>query len=59
MPLYDFRTRVGLTRSLGVANLLFTLAPDISFQRGFLIYVKIRADLQAKSSISLVDNLSS
>ena len=27
---------------------LFTLAPDVSFQRGFSIYVKIRADLQAK-----------
>ena len=41
--------RVGLTRSQGVANLLFTLcAPDVSFQRGFLIYVKIRADLQLK-----------
>ena len=41
--------RVGLTRSQGVANLLFTLcAPDVSFQRGFLIYVKIRADLQSK-----------
>ena len=41
--------RVGLTRSQGVANLLFTLcAPGVSFQRGFLIYVKIRADLQLK-----------
>ena len=49
MPSYDFRARVGLTRSQGVANLLFTLcAPDVSFQRGFLIYVKIRADLQLK-----------
>ena len=49
MPSYDFRARVFLTRSQGVANLLFTLcAPDISFQRGFLIYVKIRADLQSK-----------
>ena len=28
--------------------LLFTLAPDVSFQRGFLINVKIQADLQAK-----------
>ena len=49
MPSYDFRARVFLTRSQGVANLLFTLcAPDVSFQRGFLIYVKIRADLQSK-----------
>ena len=49
MRSYDFRARVGLTRSQGVANLLFTLcAPDVSFQRGFLIYVKIRADLQLK-----------
>ena len=49
MPSYDFRARVGLTRSQGVANLLYTLcAPDVSFQRGFLIYVKIRADLQSK-----------
>ena len=49
MPSNDFRARVGLTRSQGVANLLFTLcAPDVSFQRGFLIYVKIRADLQLK-----------
>ena len=49
MPSYDFRARVGLTRSQGVANLLFTLcAPDVSFQRGFLIYVKIRVDLQSK-----------
>ena len=49
MPSYDFRARVGLTRSQGVANLLFTLcAPGVSFQRGFLIYVKIRADLQLK-----------
>ena len=47
MPLYDFRTRVGLTRSYGVVNLLFTLAPDGSFQRGFLIYVRIRADLES------------
>ena len=31
-----------------MANLLFTLAPDVSFQRRFLIYVKIRADLRAK-----------
>ena len=40
---------------------LFTLAPDVSFQRGFLIYVKIRADLQAKKLhfSELVDNLSS
>ena len=46
---YDCRQRVCLTRSQGVANLLFTLcAPDVSFQRGFLIYVKIRADLQSK-----------
>ena len=38
-----------LTRSQGVANLLFTLcAPDVSFQREFLIYVKLRADLQSK-----------
>ena len=59
MPSYDFRARVGLTRSQGVANLLFTLcAPDVSFQRGFLIYVKIRAGLRRKSSISLADNLS-
>ena len=49
MPSYEFRARVGLTRSQGVANLLSTLcAPDVSFQRGFLIYVKIRADLQSK-----------
>ena len=49
MPSYDFRARVFLTRSQGVANLLFTLcAPDVSFQRGFLIYVKLRADLQSK-----------
>ena len=49
MPSYDFRARVGLTRSQGVGNLLFTLcAPDVSFQRGFLIYVKIRVDLQSK-----------
>ena len=49
MPSYDFRARVFLTRSQGVANLLFTLcAPDVSFQRGFLIDVKIRADLQLK-----------
>ena len=41
--------RVGLTSSQGVGNLLFTLcAPDVSFQRGFLIYVKIRVDLQTK-----------
>ena len=40
------------------AHLLFTLAPDVSFQCGFLIYVKIRAGLRRKSSISLVDNLS-
>ena len=46
---YDFRARVCLvlTRSQGVANLLFALcAPDVSFQHGFLIYVKLRADLQ-------------
>ena len=49
MPSYDFRARVFLTRSQGVANLLFTLcAPDVSFQRGFLIYVKLRADLPSK-----------
>ena len=36
----------------------FTLAPDVSFQRGFLIYAKKPADLRRKSSISLVDNLS-
>ena len=49
MPSYEFRARVGLTRSQGVANLLSTLcAPDVSFQRGFLIYVKTRADLQSK-----------
>ena len=36
-----------LTRSQGVANLLFALcAPNVSFQHGFLIYVKLRADLQ-------------
>ena len=34
-------------RAWGVVNLLFTLAPDVSFQREFLIYVKIRADLQS------------
>ena len=33
--------------------LLFTLAPDVSFQRGFLIYVKIQADLQAKKFLFL------
>ena len=46
---YEFRARVCLvlTRSQGVANLLFTLcAPNVSFQHGFLIYVKLRADLQ-------------
>ena len=49
MPSYDFRARVFLTRSQGVANLLFTLcAPDVSFQRGFLIYVKLWADLPSK-----------
>ena len=49
MPSYEFRARVGLTRSQGVANLLSTLcAPDVSFQREFLIYVKLRADLQSK-----------
>ena len=49
MPSYDFRTRACLTRSQGVANLLFSLcAPDVSFQRGFLIYVKLRADLPSK-----------
>ena len=37
-----------VTRSRGVANLLFTLAPDVSFQRALLIYVKIRAYLQSK-----------
>ena len=43
--------RVGPTRSQGVANLLFTLcAPDVSFHRGFFIYLKIRADLQSKKS---------
>ena len=25
-----------------MANLLFTLAPDVSFQRGFLVYLKKR-----------------
>ena len=48
LPSYDFHVRVGLTRSQGVANLLFTLAPDVSFEHGFLISVKIRADLQSK-----------
>ena len=49
MPSYDFRYGVGLTRSQGMTNLLFTFcAPDVSFQRGFLIYVKIRANLQSK-----------
>ena len=44
---YEFRARVCLTRSQGVANLLFALcAPNVSFQHGFLIYVKLRADLQ-------------
>ena len=46
---YDFRVRVCLvlTRSQGVANFLFALcAPDVSFQHGFLIYVKLRADLE-------------
>ena len=34
MPSHDFRARVGLTRSQGVANLLFTLcAPEVSFER--------------------------
>ena len=43
------RARACLTRSQGVENLLFSLcAPDISFQREFLIYVKLRADLQSK-----------
>ena len=46
---YEFRARVCLTRSQGVANLLFALcAPNVSFQHGFLIYVKLRADLQEK-----------
>ena len=48
---YDFRARVGFTRSQqpqGIANLLFTLAPDVSFQRGFLMYAKIWADLLSK-----------
>ena len=37
MPSSEFRARVGLTRSQGVANLLSTLcAPDVSFQRGNL-----------------------
>ena len=48
---YDFRARACfmLTRSQGVANLLYALcAPDVSFQRGFFTYVKLRADLQSK-----------
>ena len=36
-----------VTRSRGVANLLFTLAPDVSFQRALLIHVKLRAYLQS------------
>ena len=48
---YDFRARVGPTRSNGVTlKSLFTLAPDVSFQHGVLkeIYVKIWADLDVE-----------
>ena len=43
MPSYDFRALVGFTRSQqpkGIANLLFALAPDVSFQRAWVLDVR-------------------